>query len=85
MKKTLFNRRLCVVTKKKYYKDELLKITREEDEWVISDKSYSGRSIYLLNNKETIEKFLSFKSYKIRYFTMNEKLREGLLKHAQNL
>lgn len=82
MKKTLYNTRQCVITKEKHFKSELVKISKVDGVWKMTDELYVGRSIYILSKKDIIQKFLEQKK-KIRYFEMNDKLKEDLIKHAK--
>ncbi len=85
MKAISSNKRMCVVSRKKIDKNKLLKITNIKGEWQKNEEPYKGRSFYLKDDKETIEKFLSKKKHNIRKFVLTDSLKEELINHAQNL
>ncbi len=56
MKTTSF--RTCVVCRKKFMQDELIRITKVNDIWYVnSNNQYQGRSIYLENDPTHFDKF----------------------------
>ncbi len=85
MKVTLSKKRMCVLSREKKDLNELLRITNIKGDWKINDEPYKGRSFYLQKDEEVIKKFLKKKKFNIRNFTLNESLKEELLKYAQNL
>lgn len=56
MKTTSF--RTCVVCRKKFMQDELIRITKVNDIWYVNlNNQYQGRSIYLENDPTHFDKF----------------------------
>lgn len=56
MKTTSF--RTCVVCRKKFMQDELIRITKVNDIWYVNpNNKYQGRSIYLENHPDHFDKF----------------------------
>ncbi len=76
--------RMCVVSRDKQDKKDLIKITNDNGTWKLTNEDYIGRSIYLKKDKEIINKFLT-KKIKCKNFVMNDKLKEELFKYAQHL
>ncbi len=85
MKVTLSKKRMCIITRDKLELKELIRITNVNGIWQINDLPYQGRSFYLRKDKEIIQKFLKRKKINLKNFTLNEPLKEELLKYAQNL
>ncbi len=85
MKVILSKKRMCVITRDKLELKDLIRITNINGEWQINDLPYKGRSFYLKKEKAVIEKFLNRKKFHLKNFSLNEKLKEELLKYAQNL
>ncbi len=85
MKMTSSNTRMCVVTRKRKNKDEMLKISNKNYKWIITDEVYVGRSIYITKDKEIINKFLKKTSKKLKNFNLEQTLREELIDYAKNL
>ena len=83
MRTTLFNQRMCVVTRNKKTKKELIQITNYDKKWIINKATYLGRSFYITKDKKVILKFLENKKYK--KFQIDEVLKEELTQYAQNL
>ncbi len=85
MKGTSFKKRMCIITRDKLELKELIRITNVNGIWQINDLPYQGRSFYLRKDKEIIQKFLKRKKINLKNFTLNNSLKEELLKYAQNL
>ncbi len=85
MKVTSSKKRMCIITRDKLELKELIRITNVNGIWQINDLPYQGRSFYLRKDKEIIQKFLKRKKINLKNFTLNEPLKEELLKYAQNL
>jgi len=50
--------RMCIISKVKKPRNEMLKITKVNNEWFVDEEQkFFGRSIYLVLNLENIEKF----------------------------
>ncbi len=55
---TLSNQRMCVVTRERKNKTDLIKITRVKDRWYVDqNQQLFGRSIYLILNENNVERF----------------------------
>ncbi len=76
------NQRMCVITRVRKQKTELVKITRIQNIWYL-DKKYEmfGRSIYLDLNAEVLKKF----SKQARRFKINNDNFEQLLKQLEEM
>ncbi len=85
MKVTSSKKRMCIITRDKLELKELIRITNVNGIWQINNLPYQGRSFYLKKDKEIIQKFLKRKKINLKNFTLNEPLKEELLKYAQNL
>ncbi len=80
----MISSRMCVVTRQRQNKNDLIKITNDNGTWKLTNEDYLGRSIYLKKDKEIINKFLT-KKIKCKNFVMNDKLKEELFEYAQYL
>lgn len=76
--------RMCVVTRKRETRENLIQITKINNEWQINNKAYQGRSIYLLEDSNVIKKFLKQKK-KIKNFELTDELKKELTNYAENL
>ncbi len=85
MKVTLSKKRMCVISRQKLEVDELIRVTNINGIWKLNDLPYQGRSFYLKKEKDIIEKFLKRKKINIKNFSIDNSLKEELLKYAQNL
>ncbi len=76
------NQRMCVITRIRKHKSELVKITKVQNIWYI-DKNYEmfGRSIYLDLNPEVLKKF----SKQIRRFKIDKENFEQILKQLEEM
>ncbi len=84
--------RMCVVTRSRKDRTELVKITRQANQWFINnDNKLFGRSIYLdLSETKVIEKFMKQqRRFKIEDDNMEELVRALKIlneeKNAENL
>lgn len=75
------NKRMCVITRERKHKSELIKITRIKDKWYVDhEQKLFGRSIYLDLDKNVLKKFSKqskrFKFEKSNFEEIIEQLEE---------
>lgn len=66
--------RMCVITRQRKIRNELLKITKIKDYWYVDlDQTLHGRSIYIDLSQNTLEKFkLQRRRFKISEVNFGE-------------
>lgn len=79
-KKPVVNR-MDILSRKKYPKDELIRLVKQDDKLVLNG-DLKGRGIYIHKDRETILKVFN-KGLLKRYNIDNESLKEELLSYVE--